>query len=431
MTVHPPRRLETCRIQLQDAALQENSGVVDEHGRVALRCANLREDGGDAGRVAGVAIVADRPVLLRRRLGQRGCARRVLVLEREAYAGVHSTGRSAALFSETYGSPQVRALTRAARPFLVQPPVGFATHPMLTSRGATIIGNAAQTDDVLALYEAIVPFTRDIELHDAARLQAAVPVLKPEFARIGLHEPGAADIDANELHQGFLRGLRARRRAAPERRHPRDQPQQWWRAAGRRQAGVPCTAAAQCRRRLSRPGGDTGWRGADRHRAEAALSVPVRSAGKSRHRALAVHHQLRRALVLQARRRPPAGHLRERRPGRTARRAARTLRHRAGHPPDRGSHHARDPPPAPQLGRFALVRGRRRPGWRLRTGCRVSSALPRKAATASRPASPWARPAPIWRWAGRCHRRWSMPDCRRRCWHRGLRCSGLQCAKYK
>jgi len=135
---------------------------------------------------------------------------RVLVLEREAYAGMHSTGRSAALFSETYGSPQVRALTRAARPFLTQPPAGFAAHPILTRRGATILGRAAQVDDVLALYEAIAPFTRDIELHDTARLLAAVPVLRPEAAQIGLHEPGASDIDVNELHQGFLRGLRAR-----------------------------------------------------------------------------------------------------------------------------------------------------------------------------------------------------------------------------
>ena len=135
---------------------------------------------------------------------------RVLVLEREAYAGMHSTGRSAALFSETYGSAQVRALTRATRPFLAQPPAGFAEHPILTPRGATIIGSASQADGVRAMYEAIVPFTRDIELHDAARVQAAVPVLKPEFAQIGLHEPGAADIDVNELHQGFLRGLRAR-----------------------------------------------------------------------------------------------------------------------------------------------------------------------------------------------------------------------------
>lgn len=135
---------------------------------------------------------------------------RVLVLEREVSAGMHSTGRSAALFSETYGSPQVRALTRATRPFLLAPPAGFATRPILAPRGATIISGRAHAEDVRALYEAIVPFTRDIELHDAARLQAAVPVLRPEVAQIGLHEPGAADIDVNELHQGFLRGLRAR-----------------------------------------------------------------------------------------------------------------------------------------------------------------------------------------------------------------------------
>ena len=38
---------------------------------------------------------------------------KVLVLERESHPGLHSTGRSAALFSEIYGPPQVRALTRA------------------------------------------------------------------------------------------------------------------------------------------------------------------------------------------------------------------------------------------------------------------------------------------------------------------------------
>ncbi|HEV2621023.1 MAG TPA: FAD-binding oxidoreductase [Frateuria sp.] len=135
---------------------------------------------------------------------------RVLVLEREAYAGMHSTGRSAALFSETYGSPQVRALTRATRPFLAHPPEGFAGAPILTPRGATVIGTAADADHVRAEYEAIRPHTRDLELHDAARLRASVPVLRPEAAVIGMHEPGAADIDVNELHQGFLRGLRTR-----------------------------------------------------------------------------------------------------------------------------------------------------------------------------------------------------------------------------
>ena len=50
---------------------------------------------------------------------------KVVVLERESQAGLHSTGRSAALFSETYGSSQVRTLTRASRSFFERPPRGF------------------------------------------------------------------------------------------------------------------------------------------------------------------------------------------------------------------------------------------------------------------------------------------------------------------
>src|SRR5690349_15609027 len=64
----------------------------------------------------------------------------VLVLERESQPGLHSTGRSAALFSETYGSAQIRALTRASRPFLERPPRGFAEHALLAPRGALVVG---------------------------------------------------------------------------------------------------------------------------------------------------------------------------------------------------------------------------------------------------------------------------------------------------
>jgi D-arginine dehydrogenase len=135
---------------------------------------------------------------------------RVLVLEREQHAGMHSTGRSAALFSETYGSAQVRALTRATRPFLERPPEGFANHPILSPRGTVVIGNGDQVDAVQAMYEEMAPLDDDLRVVDGAWLRGRVPVLRPEAAEIGLFEPGSADIDVNELHQGFLRGLRAR-----------------------------------------------------------------------------------------------------------------------------------------------------------------------------------------------------------------------------
>lgn len=135
---------------------------------------------------------------------------RVLVLEREAWPGVHSTGRSAALFSETYGSAQVRALTRATRPFLERPPGGFAAHPILTPRGTLVIGSAEQAEQVRAMHAANAPYVGDLRLLDADAMLDMVPVLRPEAAQLGLYEPGAADIDVNELHQGFLRGLRER-----------------------------------------------------------------------------------------------------------------------------------------------------------------------------------------------------------------------------
>src|SRR5687767_8301170 len=47
---------------------------------------------------------------------------RTVLLERESQPGYHSTGRSAALFLESYGTPQVRALTRASRAFFDAPP---------------------------------------------------------------------------------------------------------------------------------------------------------------------------------------------------------------------------------------------------------------------------------------------------------------------
>src|SRR5687768_10834173 len=56
---------------------------------------------------------------------------RVLLLERESQPGYHSTGRSAALFMESYGTAQVRALTMASRAFFEAPPQGFAEHPLL------------------------------------------------------------------------------------------------------------------------------------------------------------------------------------------------------------------------------------------------------------------------------------------------------------
>ena len=50
----------------------------------------------------------------------------------------------AALFIETYGPEQVRALTRASRRFFEHPPAGFAEHPLLTPRGSLSVATNGQ-----------------------------------------------------------------------------------------------------------------------------------------------------------------------------------------------------------------------------------------------------------------------------------------------
>ena len=133
----------------------------------------------------------------------------VIVLEREPQPGLHSTGRSAALFSETYGGPQIRALTRASRSFLEKPPRDFVEHELLSPRGVLVLGSGEQAAQVEADYEAMRAHT-PLQLLGEAQMRAMVPVLEPQFARRGLFEPGAADIDVNALHQGFIRGLKQR-----------------------------------------------------------------------------------------------------------------------------------------------------------------------------------------------------------------------------
>jgi D-arginine dehydrogenase len=134
---------------------------------------------------------------------------RVLMLERESQPGMHSTGRSAATFDESYGPAQVRALTRASRAFLEAPPSGFAAAPLLSPRGALFVGSAEQVDDLRQLHDTLRSEGCPAELLGGAQALASVPVLRPEAAVLAVRDPGAADIDVHALHQGYLRGARA------------------------------------------------------------------------------------------------------------------------------------------------------------------------------------------------------------------------------
>ena len=135
---------------------------------------------------------------------------RVLLLEREAQPGYHTTGRSAALFMETYGTPHIRALTRASRAFLQSPPPGFSDSAILSARGVVYVATPEQGALLEQTYQALHAHTPNLERLDHAALLARVPCLRAEAVGEGLSDPGAADIDVHALHQGYLRGQRQR-----------------------------------------------------------------------------------------------------------------------------------------------------------------------------------------------------------------------------
>jgi D-arginine dehydrogenase len=133
---------------------------------------------------------------------------KVLLLERESQPGMHSTGRSAAMFMESYGPPQVRALTRASRAFYERPPTGFADTPILAPRGALYVGWQGQEAALDALHAELESTGSVVSRIDADECLHRVPVLRGEALLGGLLEVDAMDIDVHALHQGYLRGLK-------------------------------------------------------------------------------------------------------------------------------------------------------------------------------------------------------------------------------
>ncbi|WP_218179470.1 NAD(P)/FAD-dependent oxidoreductase [Hydrogenophaga aromaticivorans] len=133
---------------------------------------------------------------------------RCVMLERESQPGYHSTGRSAAQFIATYGTPQVRALSRASEPFFQHPPEGFASAPLLTPRGLLTVAGA---DEMHHLHEAwdvlkaISPRGRWLGADEAL---AMVPALRSEKVSAAILEPDSFDMDVHAIHQGYLRGFR-------------------------------------------------------------------------------------------------------------------------------------------------------------------------------------------------------------------------------
>ena len=129
----------------------------------------------------------------------------VLLLEQEDHAGYHTTGRSAALFAETYGNRPIRALTKASRAFFTDPPDGLSDVPLLTPRGCLHIAREDQLDRLDTIEQSARDLGVATERLDMAGARDRVSVLRSDYIAGAVLEPDAMDIDVAALHHGMLK----------------------------------------------------------------------------------------------------------------------------------------------------------------------------------------------------------------------------------
>lgn len=134
----------------------------------------------------------------------------VILLEREDSPGYHTTGRSAALYIETYGNETIRRLTKASQAFFETPPARFTERALLSARGAMYVARHDQVATLARAYAEVRGLTPSVCELSSAEAIAMVAVLSPDYVAAALYDPEAKDIDVHALHQGYLRGLRQR-----------------------------------------------------------------------------------------------------------------------------------------------------------------------------------------------------------------------------
>lgn len=138
-----------------------------------------------------------------------GTGKGIKIFEREDRPGYHSTGRSAAVYTETYGPPIIRALTAGSRQFFDNPPNGFAAHELLHPLGLLLAGTEDARTQAEKIYNDCRALTPNVAFLEGSEISNLVPVLKPAWTAVGVHEPDAMSMDVAALHEGYLRGFKA------------------------------------------------------------------------------------------------------------------------------------------------------------------------------------------------------------------------------
>lgn len=127
----------------------------------------------------------------------------VVLVEAEDFLGYHTTGRSAALYTECYGDGPIRRLTIASREFLV------SGDDLATPRPVLFVGAPDDTDAVQELYDAFSPLVPSLKLVSAADVAELCDAFDPDATSGGVYEPLAMELDVDRIQTAYARTVRS------------------------------------------------------------------------------------------------------------------------------------------------------------------------------------------------------------------------------
>ena len=132
--------------------------------------------------------------------------RRVLLLEQERQLAYHTTGRSAAIYLQSYGNAAVRALTVASRTDFDRLSELVDGTPLLTPKALLWTADDEGAAHLEELLES-VPQLRPVAPAAAVEL---CPALRPEKLALAAEDVSAMEIDVHATHEAYVRGFRQR-----------------------------------------------------------------------------------------------------------------------------------------------------------------------------------------------------------------------------
>lgn len=137
---------------------------------------------------------------------------RVIVLEAEAQSGYHSSGRSATNFNVSLGKHVARMLTHLSRSFFLEPPAGFAEHPLAGARATMTVANAEQIPKLRQQYEDLHQLLPQTQWLTGDEVRDVLPIARiaPDGIAAATLDPTSFHIDGHGLLHGYLTFMRRR-----------------------------------------------------------------------------------------------------------------------------------------------------------------------------------------------------------------------------